>query len=58
MISEQQRIDMPDLIELASKSDLSVKVFPVFEYWVDVGDVDSLDRAQKRYLNDRKPSGA
>ena len=58
LISEQQRIDMPDLIELASKSDLSVKVFPVFEYWVDVGDVDSLDRAQKRYLNDRKPSGA
>ena len=29
LISEQQRIDMPDLIELASKSDLSVKVFPV-----------------------------
>ena len=40
------RIDMPDLLDGALQKDQEVLMFPIHEYWLDIGRVDDFDRAQ------------
>lgn len=42
--------DMPDLFARISNNGLNVATFPIREYWLDVGTVDSLNRARSEYL--------
>lgn len=49
-----KRIDMPDLLKLAIESGLRLTVFPVHEYWTDVGrpaDLDDADNFHKERQN-------
>lgn len=39
--------DMPDLIETVMARNGSVSVFPIHEYWADVGNAADLERAQR-----------
>ncbi|XOV79202.1 MAG: nucleotidyltransferase family protein [Aestuariibacter sp.] len=41
-----QVIDMPDLIEQKISCNGAVKMFPVHEYWLDIGRLDDYKRAQ------------
>jgi NDP-sugar pyrophosphorylase family protein len=40
------RIDMPSLLEQAMAAGNNVTMFPVHEYWLDIGRMDDYQRAQ------------
>lgn len=46
LVTKNKRFDMPDLINQACGSGKKVGSFAVFEYWRDVGEKSSLERAQ------------
>lgn len=39
-------LDMPSLIQSCTQKNATVNVFPIHEYWLDVGRIDDLERAQ------------
>jgi NDP-sugar pyrophosphorylase family protein len=41
--------NMTDLIDLCIKKNLPVAVFPVHEYWNDIGTPDDLERARNYF---------
>ncbi|EMJ92106.1 nucleotidyltransferase family protein [Leptospira alstonii] len=40
------KIDMPSLIEKELKSSKQVNIFPIHEYWLDIGRMEEFERAQ------------
>ena len=48
------RIDMPTLLEKQIDDDKTVNMFPVHEYWLDIGRMEDFEKAQKTcgYLNE------
>lgn len=53
MIPSNQPCDAIDLIELARKKGLKVSAFPLLDYWIDIGQVEDYQKAQKdiQFLN-------
>jgi dTDP-glucose pyrophosphorylase len=45
-VVENQRIDMPALLEQRLKVGERVNIFPVHEYWLDIGSLEDFRRAQ------------
>ena len=45
LLPADQPCDMPELLELALGQGLGVSVFPVHEYWLDVGNHERLNQA-------------
>jgi len=45
-----QLFDMPQLLALAKDSGQNVAVFPIHEYWLDVGTLSALDQAKGDWL--------
>ncbi|NVK31267.1 MAG: CBS domain-containing protein [Gammaproteobacteria bacterium] len=43
-------IDMPTLLEKQLKQDKVVSMFPLHEYWLDVGKMNDFERAQRDYF--------
>lgn len=50
-VSPGERIDMPDLMEREISAGRDVNMFPVHEYWLDIGRMDDFQRAQQEVLN-------
>nr|WP_186009230.1 nucleotidyltransferase family protein [Tropicibacter naphthalenivorans] len=48
-IKDGEPLDMPDLIERVKDAGHKVSVFPVREYWMDIGRLEDLDRARSEY---------
>ena len=48
-VSHDQVLDMPDLLVQQVDNGKRVNVFPVHEYWLDIGRVDEFERAQSDY---------
>lgn len=50
-ITEGEPLDMPDLIARVKDADAGhkVSVFPIREYWMDIGRIEDLDRARVEY---------
>lgn len=46
-VNAGERIDMPTLLEKQMASGRKVSMFPVHEYWLDIGRMDDFRRAQK-----------
>lgn len=46
-VSAGERIDMPSLLEKKIYMDKKVAMFPVHEYWLDIGKIDDFNRAQE-----------
>jgi dTDP-glucose pyrophosphorylase len=46
-----ERIDMPNLLEREIGAGRDVNMFPVHEYWLDIGRMDDFQRAQQEVLN-------
>ena len=44
-----QPLDMPGLLAQLVESELPVGVFPIREYWVDIGRIEDLDRARNEF---------
>lgn len=45
-VKKNQRIDMPTLLESQLLSRQKVSVFPIQDYWLDIGSMDDFSRAQ------------
>lgn len=43
--------DIPDLFQQATQAQKPVCVFPLHEYWLDIGRMDDFQRAQQEYVN-------
>jgi dTDP-glucose pyrophosphorylase len=46
-VSAGERIDMPSLLEKQIDQDKKVTMFPVHEYWLDIGKMDDFKKAQE-----------
>ena len=53
MIPANQPYDAIDLVELARKKGLKVSAFPLLDYWIDIGQPEDYQKAQKdiQFLN-------
>ena len=40
-------LDMPDLIDKILSTSAKVCVYPLFEYWMDIGKIDNFEKAQQ-----------
>jgi dTDP-glucose pyrophosphorylase len=45
-VPQGRAIDMPELLDIAHRAGLRIGVFPVHEYWIDVGQPDDLELAE------------
>ena len=53
LVSPGERIDMPELIQLARQNGMQITIFPVHENWTDIGHPKDFERAN-RQLKDVK----
>ncbi len=49
-IPKDEFFDMPTLFELLIKNDKNVLSFPIHEYWLDIGRMEELQKAQNEYF--------
>jgi dTDP-glucose pyrophosphorylase len=49
LIPKNKEFDMTDLINLLIHKSLPVGVFPLYEYWIDIGNAADLNRARSEY---------
>lgn len=52
LIQHHSPLDMPDLLNDARTAGLSVGVFPIYEYWADVGSPADLEAAEARHASE------
>lgn len=50
-VAPGERIDMPALLEREISAGRDVNMFPLHEYWLDIGRMDDFQRAQQEVLN-------
>jgi dTDP-glucose pyrophosphorylase/CBS domain-containing protein len=50
-VAPREQIDMPTLLEREIGAGRDVNMFPVHEYWLDIGRMDDFQRAQQEVLN-------
>ncbi len=50
-LCNEAELSMPDLIEKCLQENKRVAVFPVHEYWTDIGTPEDLNKAQRDFLN-------
>jgi dTDP-glucose pyrophosphorylase len=53
LVPEGTRIDMPDLLNLGRSAGLKIGLFPVHEYWIDVGRPGDLAAADRHHRDQR-----
>ena len=51
LVKLNEKIDMPDLITRSKKQNLAIGVFPISEYWRDLGTKGDLENAELSYSN-------
>ena len=49
LLDNNSYIDMPDLLEKIISSGSKVSVFPIHEYWIDIGKKESFNKAAEKY---------
>lgn len=57
VIPKNSYFDMTELVELAQTDHQHVTVFPIHEYWRDIGEKTSYERAQEEVTSDKTNSG-
>jgi NDP-sugar pyrophosphorylase family protein len=49
LIPANTRVDMPELFKLVEQQGMNATVFPVMEYWLDLGKMDDFRKAQESF---------
>jgi dTDP-glucose pyrophosphorylase len=49
LVGKNMRIDLPELLTLGKRRGLRVGLFPIHEYWTDVGRPEDLEKAEMAY---------
>ena len=57
LVAHEEAMDMNELLNLGREVGLSIGLFPIHEYWVDVGRPDDLDRAERDHTTSDTESG-
>ena len=50
-VSRNMYLDMPDLLKKQIKDNQQVNMFPIHEYWLDIGRLDEYKRANEEIHN-------
>ena len=50
-IKSDEYLDMPDLILSCKKNSKNIIVYPIHEFWLDIGKPEALDRAHFEWRN-------
>lgn len=58
LVPANERIDMPEVIDIAIAAGLRIGIFPVHEYWIDIGLPDQFDKAERDVASEEEPAGA
>lgn len=48
-VAAGNRVDMPTLLEREIEAGRDVNMFPVHEYWLDIGRMEDFQRAQQEF---------
>lgn len=51
MVKKNEYLDMPTLFETSIARDKETLMFPIHEYWLDIGRIDDFEKAQKDIVN-------
>jgi len=51
-MKNKQPIDMPDLLQQQMTNKHPVVMFPIHEYWLDIGRMDDFTKAQQDFIED------
>jgi len=51
-INDNEYIDMPTLLDEMIENDIEINVFPIHEYWLDVGRIDDFNKAKEEIAKD------
>ena len=51
LVNDNQKIDMPTLLEQKMEQGGTVNMFPIHEYWLDIGRMDDFEKAQRDIYN-------
>tara|TARA_A100001388_G_C28728992_1_gene480497 strand:+ start:43 stop:1107 length:1065 start_codon:yes stop_codon:yes gene_type:complete len=51
LVKKNEYLDMPELISKSKKKDKKIVVYPLHEYWLDIGKPEALDKAHFDWLN-------
>jgi UDP-2,4-diacetamido-2,4,6-trideoxy-beta-L-gulopyranose hydrolase len=57
LLPRDQALDMPDLLQMGLDAGLPIGLFPIHEYWTDVGRPEDLDLAEARHNDDQDDTG-
>ena len=57
MVPKRKKLDMPDLFQTMVENGQTPSVFPLREYWIDVGHVDDLNQAQREFAGSFSDEG-
>lgn len=52
LVPGDRRMDMPELLNLGREIGLRIGLFPIHEYWADIGRPDDLERADRLHLDE------
>lgn len=55
MIPQASQLNMTDLISLCLDKNIKVSLFPIHEYWADIGTYEDLEKARSRFLQAEFP---
>ena len=50
-IKSEEYLDMPELISSCKKNSRNIIVYPIHEFWLDIGKPESLDQAHFEWRN-------
>ena len=50
LVNEQKYLDMPELLNLATSSNATLSLFPIYEDWFDVGQHETLKEARQSFI--------
>ena len=51
MVDKNQKMNMPDLFDRCIAEQKNALMFPIHEYWLDIGRLDDFEKAQKDVVN-------
>ena len=49
-VAKNTYLDMPDLLSLIISNENEIAVFPIHEYWLDIGKIEDFQKGQKDYF--------
>jgi len=58
LVPEGEYFDMPDLFSAINEAGGEASVFPIHEYWMDIGRMEDLEKARDEYASIFMPSEA